>query len=122
MYRVRSGGPRPGTYRCQPAAAVAANAPGAADGPVSAERAIRDGERRPEQVREAATQAVGPVATGAARAADGLVPTEGAARDRGRCPTLAVDRAADALAREGAARVPGAADGPVVGEGTGAYG
>src|SRR5262249_57993409 len=105
-------GPVVGAAPADPVPAVGTRAPGAADRLIAAERAARDGERRPEQVREATPQAVGAVATGTALAADRLVAGERAARDRGRAPALVEDRAGDALARAGAARGACAANGP----------
>src|SRR5262249_37074054 len=106
------------------AAAVSAGPADAAQGLVAAERATRDGQDRPKEVRQAAAP---PIAAGAAAdplAAYGLVVRDGAVvdgnrhADRGPEGVVSASGKPTALAsaQEGAGRVARAADGPVVAE------
>src|SRR5262249_9575257 len=117
------GGPIVKDAAAQAAAAVAAGPAGAAIGPVAGECATRDDEAGLEQVRDPAAYPIATVAA-APLAADGLVVRDRAVADRGlAAPGRSHDAGsayseptARADAHEGASRVAGAADGPVVAE------
>jgi hypothetical protein len=70
------------------------------EGLVVAQRAPRDGETRPKQIRQAASQAVGAVAGGAAAAADRLVVSDRAVDERHHGPHITRQPPADAVACE----------------------
>src|SRR5262249_28456651 len=106
----------------QAAAAVAVGPAGAADGPVAAERAARNDKGTPEEVRDPAPQPIAAVVAGASRPADRFVVRNEAVAGEGQAPLgggleragSVGDPTAPAGAHEGAGRVGGAADGPVV--------
>src|SRR5262249_38830294 len=105
-------------------AAFGAGRADAAHGLVAAERATRDGQDRPKEVRHAAAPPIGAVTAADPLAAYGLVVRDRAVADRNRHAYRGTEWGVSACgkptalasAQEGAGSVARAADGPVVAE------